>query len=365
MDPVRILQINYSMDLGGAETLIMNIYRNIDRSRIQFDFLLHCPAESAFEREITSLGGRVFRLPRYNVINKLSYERQLKSFLEKHPEYQIIHDHMMDSASETLRIAKRLGRKTIAHSHTAGVPFSLEEIIRFFFRRNLWRIADYRFACSEEAGKWLYRNKADFMILKNGIETNRYRFDERTRKQKREELGIPETAKVIGTVGRMVKYKNQTRLPYIMRRLTEMDNSSLMLLVGSGPLEAEIKDKAKTLGVSDRIIMTGPRKDVCDLLMAMDVFVLPSLFEGLGIALVEAQASGLPCVFTDSIPGDVNLIPDLIHRVSLSDPDVRWAEKISASRPMENREDAFRLVAESGYDIISSAKKLQDFYLSI
>ena len=365
MEPVRILQINYSMDLGGAETLIMNIYRKIDRSKVQFDFLLHCPEESAYEKEINSLGGRIFRLPRYKVFNKLSYERHLKCFLEDHPEFEIIHAHMMDSASETLRTAKKLGRKTIAHSHTAGVPFSTEEMIRFFFRRNLWKIADYRFACSEEAGKWLYRNKADFMVLRNGIETEKYRFDERTRKQKRDELGIPETARVIGTVGRMVKYKNQTRLPYIMKRLAEMDDSSLLLLVGFGPLEVEIKDKAKALGVSDRIIMTGPRKDVCDLLMAMDVFVLPSLFEGLGIALVEAQASGLPCVFTDSIPEDVNLIPDLIHRISLSDSDVRWAEEIRTSQPLGNRENAFRLVADSGYDIRSSAKQLQEFYLSI
>ena len=139
MEPVRILQINYSMDLGGAETLIMNIYRKIDRSKVQFDFLLHCPEESAYEKEINSLGGRIFRLPRYKVFNKLSYERHLKCFLEDHPEFEIIHAHMMDSASETLRTAKKLGRKTIAHSHTAGVPFSTEEMIRFFFRRKRHR----------------------------------------------------------------------------------------------------------------------------------------------------------------------------------------------------------------------------------
>ena len=142
MEPVRILQINHSMDFGGAETLIMNIYRKIDRSKIQFDFLLHCPEKSAFEKEIISLGGRIFRIPKYKVFNKLSYDRHLICFLEEHPEYEIIHDHMIDSASETLRIAKRLGRKTIAHSHTAGVPFSIEELIRFCFSRNLWRIAD-------------------------------------------------------------------------------------------------------------------------------------------------------------------------------------------------------------------------------
>ena len=365
MEPVRILQISYSMDLGGAESLIMNLYRHIDRSRVQFDFLLHCPEGSAYEKEIRELGGRIFRIPRYLLYNKLSYEKNLTSFLESHPEYRIIHDHLMDSASETLRVAGRMGRITIAHSHTADVPFSAGELLRSFLRRDLWKIADYRFACSEEAGKWLYRGKADFTVLRNGIETKAFGFDMKERERVRKELGIPESAFVVGTVGRMVRYKNQARLPGIIGELEKTGTDTRLLLVGDGPEKEEIVKNAGRLGVSDHLIFTGPRKDVTGLLMGMDAFVLPSLYEGLGIVLVEAQASGLPCIFTDSIPADVDIIPELVHRVALSDPDSTWARTLLDARPIENRETAAGTVEGKGYDIKTSASQLQEFYLSL
>lgn len=353
------------MDLGGAESLIMNLYRHIDRSRVQFDFLLHCPEGSAYEKEIRELGGRIFRIPRYLLYNKLSYEKNLTSFLGSHPEYRIIHDHLMDSASETLRVAGRMGRLTIAHSHTADVPFSAGELLRSFLRRDLWKIADYRFACSEEAGKWLYRGKADFTVLRNGIETKAFGFDMKERERVRKELGIPESAFVVGTVGRMVRYKNQARLPGIIGELEKTGTDTRLLLVGDGPEKEEIMKNAGRLGVSDHLIFTGPRKDVTGLLMGMDAFVLPSLYEGLGIVLVEAQASGLPCIFTDSIPADVDIIPELIHRVALSDPDSTWARTLLDVRPMENRETAAGTVEGKGYDIKTSASQLQEFYLSL
>ena len=172
--PIRILQVSYSMDLGGAETLIMNLYRNIDRTKVQFDFLLHAEEESAYEEEIIKLGGKIYRIPRFLGYNKLSYDKALREFLSNHPEHIIIHDHLMDSASETFHIAKKMGRITISHSHTEIIEKSLEERIRFFFRKDLYKHADYRFACSNKAGEWLYRNKADFSVIKNGIETDKY-----------------------------------------------------------------------------------------------------------------------------------------------------------------------------------------------
>lgn len=362
MKPMRVLQISYAMDLGGAETLIMNLYRNIDRSMVQFDFLLHCPHESAYEKEILSLGGRIYKIPRYLGYNKLSYERNLSLFLKAHPEHIIIHDHLMDSASETLKVAKRLGRITVAHSHIADVPFSLREIIRFLFRRNLWKIADYRFACSESAGKWLYRGKAGFTILRNGIITERFAYSGQTRGIKRKEFGIAESTRLIGTIGRMVNQKNQGRLLDVIKHLVDFEDNAKLMLVGEGPLETELKAKVGKLNLEDHVIFTGPRTDVNELLSAMDVFVLPSLYEGLGIVLVEAQASGLPCVFTDTIPKDVDLIPELIHRVSLSVSDEAWAKTILDSRPLKNRENAWETVADKGYDIRNSAQQLQVFY---
>ncbi len=365
MQPIRVLQINYSMDFGGVETLLMNLYRNIDRSKVQFDFLLHCKNESDYEKEILSLGGRIYRIPRYLGYNKISYEKALKAFLVSHPEHMIVHDHLMDSASETLRIAKKLGRVTVAHSHTADIPFSMGEFFRFFFRRNLWKVTDYRFACSDAAGKWLYRNKAPFTILKNGITTDRFKFTEETRKEKRKELGIEESTKLIGTVGRLVTDKNQVRLIEIMKSIVEMHENSRLMIIGEGQLEDDLRAMAKRLNLGNKVIFTGPRSDVNDLLSAMDAFALPSLFEGLGIVLVEAQASGLPCIFTDTIPTDVDLIPELVHRVSLSSSNDNWAKAILESKPLNCRENAWKMVADNGYDIRDSAMQLQDFYLEL
>lgn len=365
MEPIRVLQISYAMDLGGAETLLMNLYRNIDRTKVQFDFLLHCPNESAYEKEILSLGGKIYKIPRYLGFNKFSYERQLKEFLTAHPEHIIIHDHLMNSAAETLKVAKRLGRTTIAHSHIADVPFSLSKVFRFLFHFNLWKIADYRFACSEKAGKWLYRDKADFTILRNGIMTERFKYSERIREKKRKELCLDKSAMVIGTVGRLVNQKNQGRLLNIVKRIVELKGNTKLLLVGEGPLDAELRKTAKKLKLDDNVLFTGPRTDINELLSSMDVFVLPSLYEGLGIVLVEAQASGLPCVFTDTIPKDVDLVPELIHRVSLSDSDDIWAHTILSSHPLENRECAWKTVADNGYDIKDSAEQLQEFYLGL
>ena len=364
MEPLRVLQISYDMNLGGAETLMMNIYRNIDRTKVQFDFLLHSPDESAYDKEILSLGGRIYRLPRYMGYNRIGYDRNLRRFLSGHPEYTIIHDHLMDSAAETLRVANKMGRITVAHSHASGMPFSAGELVRRWFRKDLWKTADYRFACSEDAGKWLYRGKAGFEILKNGINTPEFRFRSEIRASVRKELGIGESALAVGTVGRLDPQKNQMRLLDIFPSVLERNVDSRLVIVGSGPLESEIKTRIDKLGLSDKVILTGPRKDVNELLSGFDVFVLTSFSEGLGIALVEAQASGLPCVFTDTIPADVNLIPQLVRRVSLADGNGLWADRIlELPDPEINRENCWKKVADEGYDIRESALKLQDFYL--
>ena len=271
----------------------------------------------------------------------------------------------MNSAAETLRVAKKQGRITIAHSHIADVPFSLSKVFRFLFHFNLWKIADYRFACSEKAGKWLYRDKADFMILRNGIMTERFKYSDTIREAKRKELSLNKSAKVIGTVGRLVNQKNQGRLLSIMKRIAELNENTKLLLIGEGPLEAELRKTAKRLNLEDKVLFTGPRTDINELLSSMDVFVLPSLYEGLGIVLVEAQASGLPCVFTDTIPKDVDLVPELIHRVSLSDSDENWAKTILSCQPLKNRDCAWKTVADNGYDIKDSAELLQKFYLEL
>ena len=365
MDPVRILQISYDMSLGGAETLLMNLYRNIDRSKVQFDFLLHSETESAYEKEIRDLGGRIFRIPRYTGLNKGSYEKSLRSFLTSHPEYVIVHDHLMYSASETLKVVNRMGRISVAHSHSSCPPFSIEEMIRFFFRRNLWKIADYRFACSEDAGKWLYRGKTDFMILRNGVDVDSFSFKADARIKARKELCIEDSTLLVGTVGRMVSNKNPLRLLSVFSEIISRKPDSKLVMVGTGPLENEIRSRSKAMGLEDKVILTGPRTDVPDLLCAMDRFVLPSEFEGLGIVLIEALSSGLPCIFTDSLPSELNINDKLIHRVSLSSSDSTWAETILNAEPAKTRETAWNSIRDAGYDIKTVSVQLQEFYLTV
>lgn len=366
-ETVRILQISYGMDRGGAETLIMNIYRNIDRTKVQFDFLLHNPERTAYEDEIESLGGRIYRIPRFLGYNKFSYDRNLKKFLLSHPEYRIIHDHLMDSADETFRVAKKLGRITIAHSHIAQTYSSLSDIIRFFFRRNLYKTASYRFACSKEAGDWLYRKKADYVVLNNGIDTERYKFLKEIRDRKRNELGIAPETFLITNIGRMVGQKNQKRLLDIFALYHDTDKDSKLAVIGTGPLENELKEKTEKKGLADDVLFLGSHSDVNEILMASDLFLFPSLFEGLGIVLVEAEATGLECVFSSNIPGEVDLIPSLMTRVSLEDTDEEWARRIREvkSDKKPERNEQYLAVRNKGYDIRKSAAFMEDFYLRI
>lgn len=363
--PIRILQISYDMSLGGAETLIMNLYRNIDRAKIQFDFLLHSDEKSAYEDEITALGGRIYRIPRFLGYNKFSYDKRLRKFLLEHPEYKILHDHLMDSATETFKVAKKLGRITVAHSHIAQYDLSLDNLIRLYFRKDICKFSDYRFACSEDAGNWLYRGKGSFSVLKNGIETSKFCFSQEKRNNLRETFGIKENELAIIHIGRFVEQKNHKRIIKIFKEITDLKENSKLFLVGEGPLKTEVEKQATELNLKDKVIFLGTRKDVNELLSAFDVFLFPSLFEGLGIVLLEAQASGLPCVFSDVIPTEVCLIPSLMKPVSLKASNRIWAEKAIYSRPLDNREEGYTLVREAGYDIKDIAKELEKFYLKI
>ena len=362
---IRVLQISYDMNLGGAETLIMNLYRNLDRSKVQFDFLLHSDKKSAYDDEITALGGKIYRIPRFLGYNKFSYDKTLRNFLLEHPEYKILHDHLMDSATETFKVAKKLGKITISHSHISYCSFSVSNFIRFFFRKNICKYADYRFACSEEAGTWLYRGKASFSVLRNGIETSKFQFSSEIRNKLRTSLGIKDNELALVHVGRFVEQKNHKRLVNIFRELVSLEKNAKLFLIGEGPLKAEVEKQVQELRLSDKIVFLGARKDVNEILSASDTFLLPSLFEGLPVSLVEAQASGLPCIFSDFMSQEVYLIPTLLNPVSLESSDKAWAEVILKAKALEHREEAYALVEKAGFDIKSTAKSLEEFYLKI
>ncbi len=365
-EPIRVLQVSWGMERGGAETLIMNIYRHLDRSKVQFDFLLSSNYKTAYEDEITALGGRIYHIQRFLGYNRLSYDKALKKFLLNHPEHKIIHDHLMDSASETFNVAKKLGRICVAHSHIAETKTNPSNFIRFLFRRNLWKRSDYRFACSKAAGEWLYRGKADYTVLNNAIETEKFRFDEKKRKDKRKELGITPTTTVIINIGRMVEQKNQMRVLDIFSLFYAEHPDSKLLIAGKGELENKLKKKAESLDIENDVMFLGERDDIPALLSASDIFLFPSLFEGLGIALIEAEAEGLVSILSSHIPEEVDLEKDLIYRVALSSSDSVWVEKMKeALKTKIKREERYLSVKKKGYDIEESAKKLEKFYSTI
>ena len=363
MKPVRVLIDNATMDRGGAETFIMNVYRNLDREKVQFDFLLHCDYKSAYEEEISSLGGLIFKLPAYKIYNAASYRKALSNFFESHPEYRIIHSHLMNSSAITLDVANKYGLRTISHSHASSNGFGPGAWIRDFTHRNLYRIAEYRFACSEKAGKWLYRGKAPFTVVKNGINTTLYGYNQDNRQEIRKEFGIKKDTVVFGTVGRLSKEKNQLFLLEIFANYKKTNRNSILLITGDGPLLTQLKTKASRLEVMDSVIFTGIRSDVEKILCAMDIFILPSLYEGFPVTLVETQCAGLPCLISDSITPEVK-ITNLITENSLSDSVDKWVASINQILELP-RMDRSEEIRKAGYDIKTTAGELERFYLSL
>ena len=362
MKPERILVVSHCMDRNGAETLIMNIYRNLDREKVQFDFLLHCNYKSDYEEEIESLGGRIFKVPSYNIINHFSYVRTLDRFFSEHPEFRIVHGHLFNKILY-LKVARKHNLVTICHSHASTNGTGLQALVLDFLHRNVNRYTTYRFACSEQAGRWLYGKNAEFRVIPNGIDTQRFRFSIESRERIREEFGIGSDATVLGHVGRFHPVKNHPFLLEVFADYLKTHPSAVLMLVGDGPLRQSMQEKAGQYGIENSVVFTGSRPDTPALLCAMDCFVFTSLNEGLPVTLVEAQCSGLPCIVPDHITQEVE-VTDLLVRIPLHEGAEKWAESIGLAET-ENRETYPGKVAEGGFDIRKTALDLQDFYLRI
>ena len=357
---IRVLHMIASLDVGGSQTMMMNIYRNIDREKIQFDFVIDRPEETYFADEIKSLGGRVYTMIPFHGTNAGEIKRDWNNFFYTHPEYRILHSHVRSYASLYLPVARAHGVKTIIHSHSTSTGGGVKGAVKTVMQLPLRHQADVLMACSLDAGEWLFGKRAcqseRFVLLPNGIDVRRFAVSPETRIQYRRELGL-EGKYVIGNVGRFYDVKNHTFLLDVFQKVYERDKSAVLLLVGVGPLQQEMAQKAVRLGVADQVIMTGNRDDVPQLLGAMDVFAFPSLWEGLGIAVVEAQAAGLPCVISDTITKEVGL-SDLVRYLPLGDAEA-WAAVLLERRP---REDVTAAIVKAGYDIRVTAQRLTELY---
>ncbi len=362
MEPVRVLMVSFNMDRCGAETFIMNIYRAIDRTRVQFDFLLHCSYKSAYEDEILSLGGRIHKIQPYKIYNKKAYDKELDDFFDKHPEYKIIHGHLYNRI-EYLAVAKKHGLVTISHSHSSSNGKGPKAWLLNFLHRNINMVADYRFACSEESGQWLYKTK-DFKVIRNAIDTDIFIFSEDSRRKIREEFNIGENTTVLGHVGRFLPVKQHSVLLNIFASFHRDNPDSTLLLVGEGPLLENAEKLAETLNIKDSVIFTGSRSDVNHLLCAMDLFVFPSEHEGLPVTLVEAQSTGLPCLVPAHITEEIH-VTELMRKIESFDIET-WkdaCEKALSDYSSYQRNKAHEIVKSSGFDIKQTAEDLQEFYL--
>lgn len=364
--PIRVLCVFSTLDRGGAESMCMNLYRHMDREKVQFDFVKHTASKGAFEDEIVSLGGRIFAAPRFKVYNRGLYERWWKEFLQTHPEYAIIHGHWFSVVPAFAGIAHQYGRIVISHSHctksvgTKDISERIKESIKHLYLRKLEGVSDYCFACSRPAGAWLFPNKP-FKVLNNAIDTERFSFNDAVRADVRKELQL-ENYFVIGTVGRIMHQKNPQGIVEIFRAIHAARPDARLLWVGDGPLREEAKQLIAKYALQDAVIMTGVRPDVNRLMQAMDAFILPSFYEGLPVVAIEAQAAGLPCFLSDKIADEV-----AITGLCTLLPNDRPQEWVSAFVSVDTliRKDMSSQIRKAGYDIRQTAEWLCNFYLSI
>ncbi|WP_169086930.1 glycosyltransferase family 1 protein [Paenibacillus sp. PL91] len=364
MKPVRILQVATVMNRGGLETMLMNYYRQMDRSKIQFDFIVHRDEEGHYDQEIIALGGKIYRMPQIKPGNYSPYFKRLDLFFKEHPYYQVVHAHINENSSFILKAAKKAGVPCrIMHSHLSDLGLDIKLPFRMYARLAIKDNPSSYFACSKSAGKWLFGKRlADsgkVVVLNNAVDVKQFSFNSSTRDAIRAELAAGDRL-VIGHIGRFNEQKNHDFLIDIFKAVHDKEPNSMLVLAGEGHLRPMIEKKIERLGLSEHVKLLGVRADVSDLLQGIDIFLFPSLFEGLPVVLIEAQAAGLSCVISDTITAETD-VTGRLQFIGLKQPAEYWAEQmLSASR---EHADTAELLRKNGYDTSTMAKWLSDYYM--
>lgn len=349
---------------GGVESVVMNYYRHIDRTKIQFDFICDEDSTNIPYEEIEKLGGRVILIPLYQKLFK--YHNKLKKIL-KDGNYKIVHSHINTLSIFSLFAAKCAGVPVrIAHSHsTTNKKEKKKNLLKQALRPFSKVFATDYMCCSELAGRWLFGNKeydkGNVYLLNNAIDLDKFKYDEKIRSEKRKKLNISDDTLVIGHVGRFVEQKNHRFLIDIFNEIHKQNSNSILLLAGQGPLMEEIKSKVESLGLEKFVIFLGQRNDIDELYQAFDVFCLPSLYEGLPVVGVEAQATGLLCIFSDDMTKETKVL-DTTEFLSLKQSAEEWANDIVKKQSKYKRKDVKNIIADNNFDIIFESKKLENKY---
>ncbi len=354
----RIAQMLYSMGMGGVENFLMNIYRNIDREKYQFDFILQTNERSYFDDKIEKLGGRIFRIPRFER-HPIEHIKELKKILKEN-EYIAFHRHTASSTVFVdLLVAKECGiKRRIVHSHNTSHN---QKMLNSIFKKTLYSSATKHLACSKEAGKWLYGDRK-FEVLNNAINCDKYEFNDDIRKKYRNEFKLDDSTIALCHIGRFNEQKNHRYLIKIFSELCRANKEYRLFLCGDGALKEEIENMCKQENIMDKVVFLGVRDDVNNVLQAMDIFLFPSLYEGLGIVLIEAQMTNLPSIVSSEIPKEA-IYNDNVIQLEINDEDItKWCKEIknvkidNARRNMKNKE----LIMN--YDVKSITNKLIEMY---
>ncbi len=363
--PIIVAQIMGKWLGGGVESSIMNYYRNIDKSKFQFHFICDADSINIPYKEINSLGGKVIIVPPYQKLFK--YIKELKKVFREN-NYKIVHSNINTLSVFPLYVAKRAGVPIrIAHSHSAIINDKREwkrNWIKNLLKHFSKTFANRYFSCSDVAaisqfGDNIYKS-GKVKIIKNAIDVEKFKYNESVREEKRKELGIDNDAFVIGNVGRFVTTKNQTFVIDIFSEIKKQNSKAILMLIGQGPLEGRLREKAQEMNLGEAVIFLGLRNDISELYQAMDVFVFPSLYEGLGMALIEAQTSGLPCVCSTRVP-NMAKVTDIIKYIELEKSPKIWMKACNKFTNYE-RKDYSKMVSGYGYDINKEAKNLENYY---
>ncbi len=360
MAVTRVVHAVAGMNYGGYETLIINLYRAIDKQKVQFDFI--SSFDGVFDKEIVSLGGRIFKIPFITEKGPFAYTKNISKIFSHNKDIKIVHSHMDKFSGMVLRQAKKADIPVrIAHSHSikneGGVLF---HAVKSYYGSFIENNATDLFACSKPAAEWLFKQNAkDAVIIKNGIDLNRFKQSDIIRKEMLNSLGLNDSF-VVGHVGRFNEPKNHEFLLSVFNEILKQRHDAKLVLVGDGHKKSSIEQLASKLEITEKVSFLGARNDIEKIMQTFDVFLMPSLYEGVPLTVIEAQSLGIPLVLSDRVSTDSDLTKGVCH-LSLETPCDVWAKNVLSitQQPVfECRQN----VINAGYDINKTADFLTEYY---
>lgn len=361
---IRVLHSVSNMDRAGIETMIMNYYRHIDRNKVQFDFLCNKQKPGAYDDEILKMGGRIFHSPGLNPLKWKQYEESVIDILNNNKDIKIVHSHNGAFSLQAQIAAKKQGIKNrIVHVHGTKIDFNLKLPLKMLYKTKLKKYANNYWGCGTEAVKYYFGqetiNSNNYLVIRNAIDEDRFIYNETKRNEIRSKYNL-DSKFVIGNVARFMKQKNHTFTLDLFKEIVEKEPNAVLVLLGDGELLDEMKNKAKSLNIENSVMFLGNVNNVNEMYQAMDLFLLPSLFEGLPVVGIEAQAAGLKCVMSDTVTNEV-AITENVQFIGLNRPINEWVDAILKNRQYE-RKNMKDDIINAGYSIKEEAKKLQEIY---